>query len=302
MAVAIELLFELLEIDSPSADEGPMADWIDAWVRSNCPEARIARLGDSLIALRGEMPSTAIFAHIDTTGFTLGYDSRLISIGSPAPEDGTPVRETRSSSEAPRRGIVRELEEVWELAEADGVPGTRWVYATSPRQAGDQIVSPYLDNRAGVWAALNALTRCSSIAVAFTTGEEHSGQGAFVCGRYLYENYAIDQALISDITWDTEHVHCGKGVAISLRDRMMPRQRFLDRVLSIAERSGIPFQREIESSGGSDGAYLQRSGFPIDWVFVGAPEKHPHTDHEVVDVRDLDAMADMLVALVEGLE
>jgi putative aminopeptidase FrvX len=145
------------------------------------------------------------------------------------------------------------------------------------------------------------LEQCTSVAVAFTTGEEHSGQGAFVCGRYLYERYGIDQALISDITWDTSDVRCGEGVAISLRDRMVPRQRFLDRVFAIAETSGLPFQREIESSGGSDGAYLQRSGFPIDWVFVGAPERHPHSDHEAVDTRDLEAMANMLVVLVEQL-
>lgn len=298
MSVNIETLFELLRLDSPSGDEGVIADWIDAWVRRNCPQARLARLGDSLIALRGEHPSTAIYAHIDTTGFTLGYDRRLISIGSPAPEDGTPVRQKNG----PLTGVVREREDVWELDGVDGVPGTRWVYAAEPKLEGDELRSPYLDNRAGVWAALTALRRCPSIAVAFTTGEEHSGQGAFVCARYLYENYAVDQALISDITWDTAHVHRGKGVAISLRDRMTPRQRFLDRVLDLAERTGIPFQREIESSGGSDGAYLQRSGFPIDWVFVGAPEKDPHSDHEVVDVRDLQSMSDMLAALVEGLE
>jgi len=298
VSATIDLLFELLKVDSPSGDEGPMADWVKGWIQANCADARVARLGDSLIAIRGDAPAVAIFAHLDTTGFTLGYNSRLISIGSPAPEDGTPVREAMPNG---LRGAVRECEDVWELADAEGVPGSRWVYAAKPFQSGDDIVSPYLDNRGGLWAALNALTRCPSIAIAFTTGEEHSGQGAFVCARYLFENYAIDQALISDITWDTEHVHCGKGVAVSLRDRMVPRQRFLDKVLALAERSGLPFQREIESSGGSDGAYLQRSGFPIDWVFVGAPEKHPHTDHEVVNVRDMGVMADMLVALVEGL-
>src|SRR3569833_1310902 len=269
----IELLFELLNVDSPSGDEGAMADWIDAWARANCPDARIARLGDSLVVVRGQSPATAIYAHIDTTGFTLGYDKRLISIGSPEPEDGSPVRQvslwatpTLNSSLKAREcgGVVREREDVWELDEGEGVPGSRWVYNKKPVRTGDEICSPYIDNRGGIWAALVALTRCPSIAIAFTTGEEHSGQGAFGCGRYLYETYAVDQALISDITWHTSHVHCGKGVAISLRDRMVPRQRYLDRVLSIAERSGIPFQREIESSGGSDGAYLQRSGFPID--------------------------------------
>lgn len=294
-----DLLWELLKVDGPSGDEGGLADWIEAWVRSHCVDARLVRLGDSVIVLRGDRPSTSIYAHLDTTGFTLGYGSELIPIGSPAPVDGTPVREAGNRSGD--GGIVREIGDDWRLEGATAIPGSRWVYAADPRIDGNTIVSPYLDNRAGIWAALSSLVDCPSIAVAFTTGEEHSGQGAFVCGRWLYENCGVDKALISDITWHTEHVHCGRGVAISLRDRMVPRRRFLDRVLNVAERSGIPYQREIESGGASDGAYLQRSGFPIDWVFVGAPEKDPHTDHESLDTRDLDSMARMLTVLVDGL-
>jgi putative aminopeptidase FrvX len=293
-----DLLFELLKIDSPSGDEGVMADWIDGWIRRSCPEARLVRLGDSLVAIRGEKPPVSIYAHIDTTGFTLGYERRLIPIGSPSPVDGTAVRQLGAAL----AGVVRERDDEWYLDHVDAEPGSRWVYAAEPAIDESQVTSPYLDNRAGIYAALNVLRRCPSVAVAFTTGEEHSGQGAVVCARYLYEKLGIDKALISDITWDTDHVHIGKGVAISLRDRMVPRQRFLDRVLDIGDASGIAYQREIESSGGSDGMYLQRSGYPIDWVFVGAPERDPHSDHEVVDLSDLDSMVEMLVTLVENLE
>jgi len=159
-----------------------------------------------------------------------------------------------------------------------------------------------MDNRGGVYAALRCLSQCDSIAIAFTTGEEHSGNGASVCAGVLYRDLGITQALISDITWHTEHIKCGQGVAISLRDRTVPRQRFLNQVLGIAERSGIPFQREIESAGGSDGGYIQRSGNPIDWVFVGAPEKDPHTAREEMSLSDLESMTEMLGALVRGLK
>ena len=34
---------------------------------------------------------------------------------------------------------------------------------------------------------------------------------------------------------------------------------------------------EVENAGGSDGNALQRSLYPFDWCFVGAPEDHvPH--------------------------
>ena len=71
--------------------------------------------------------------------------------------------------------------------------------------------------------------------------------------------------------------------------------------MALAEAWGHPFQREVESSGGSDGAYLERSGVPIDWVFVGAPERGPHTAAERLQAGDLRGMADLLVSLVDGL-
>lgn len=296
----LDLLWQLLATDGPSGDEGALADWLEDYVGREWPHVHLERLGDSLLAVRGEKPALAVFAHTDTTGFTLGHGRELIPIGGPAPRDKEAIR----PAGAPDAGNRLRFRKTggWKLSgKTDAAPGSRWVYATEPKRAGDEITAPYLDNRAGVWAALQVLARCPSVAVAFTVGEELSGQGAFVCARRLAERFGITQALISDITWHTAHVHCGDGVAVSLRDRFVPRQRFLDRVLALAEASGIPFQREIESSGGSDGASIERSGVPMEWVFIGAPEKKPHTSVERVAISDLRGMADMLVALVNGL-
>jgi putative aminopeptidase FrvX len=132
-------------------------------------------------------------------------------------------------------------------------------------------------------------------------GEEHSGRGAAVCGRIVAEELGIRQALISDITWHTEHIHRGRGPAVSLRDRFVPRQIFLERVLELADASRIPFQREIESEGSSDGGYLERTGVPIDWCFVGAPQENSHTPREVVQWSDLQAMVELHAYLVDRL-
>lgn len=296
----LDLLWRLLATDGPSGDEGALADWLEAHLGREWPDVRCERLGDSVIAVRGERPGVAVFAHTDTTGFTLGYDRELIPIGGPAPRDKEPLRPAGASDIGNRLKVRKSGG--WKLrGGTEAQPGSRWVYATEPKRDGDEIISPYLDNRAGVWAALQVLARCPSVAVAFTVGEELSGQGAFVCARRLFEQFGITQALISDITWHTAHIHCGDGVAISLRDRFVPRQRFLNCVLALAEASGIPFQREIESSGGSDGGSIERSGVPMEWVFVGAPEKKPHTSRERVTISDLRGMADLLTFLVNGL-
>lgn len=296
----LDLLWELLKLDSPSGDEGAFADWLMDWTQRELPDVRLERIGDSVIALRGERPAVALFAHTDTTGWTLGYHKRLIRIGGP---DGRLSDSIRPAG-MPNTGntLARRKDGTWRVkGKTDAPPGSRWVYAAEPQQDDDVITSPYLDNRAGVWAALQALTRCPRIAAAFTVGEEHSGKGAAVCARRLAEAHGITQALIADITWHTKHIRCGHGPAISLRDAYVPRRRYLDRVLSIAEEWGQPVQREIESEGSSDGGFIERSGAPIDWVFVGAPEKRPHTASESIHSADLHGMANLLTHLVNGL-
>lgn len=296
----LNLLWELLALDSPSGDEGSIADWLERWAERTLPDARAERLGDSLIIQRGEKPSVALFAHTDTTGWTLGYDKRLIRIGGPDGKVGDQVR----PAGRPDTGnmLDRRTDGSWRLkGKTDALPGSAWVYADPPAQKDGEILAPYLDNRAGVWAAVQALIHCPRIAVAFTTGEETQGGGAIICARRLFEAYGITQALIADLTWHTKHIRAGSGVAVSLRDSSLPRRRFLCQVLALAEASGLLFQREIESSGSSDGASLERSGVPMDWVFVGSPEKGPHTARERVQIADLQSMAAMVVYLVNGL-
>lgn len=299
-AFSLDILWKLLTFDGPSGDEGALADWLSEHLTQTIPDVRLERLGNSLLALRGK-PTVAVFAHTDTTGFTLGFDRELIPIGGPSPKRGEALREI---GQAARGQALRVRKNgAWTLSgpKTDTLPGSRWVYAARPERDGDELVAPYLDNRVGVWAALHVLGQYADVAVAFTVGEEHSGQGALVCGRRLFETHGISRALISDLTWDTAHVHCGAGVAVSLRDEFVPRQRFLAQVLALAERSGLPFQREIERSGSSDGGFLERSGLPWDWVFVGAPQKHPHTSRERVVVSDLYAMAALLCFLTNSL-
>ena len=297
---SLDLLWELLRQDSPAGDEGPLADWVTAWLAREVPDAAAERLGDSLVVTRGAQPAAAVFAHLDTTGWTLGYDKTLIRIGGPDGKPGDLIRPVRCSHSG--NALARRKDGFWKVrGKTAARPGSRWVYAAAPTLTAGCMTAPYLDNRAGIWAALQVLRFCPQSAAAFTVQEETGSSGAVLCARRLYEAHGVTQALVTDLTWHTKHIKCGRGVAVSLRDSSVPRQRYLDRVLALAESSGLPFQREVESSGGSDGAGISRSGVPMDWVFVGAPEKSPHTAHEQADADDLQGMASMLVHLVNGL-
>lgn len=295
----MQLLQQLQAIPGPSGDEGPIADCVEQHCR-RIPDTTVRRVGDLVLAVRGT-PRVAVFAHLDTIGFTQGYARDLIPIGGPHVEGGERLREVDGQGRA--RVVVRQKGEktAWRLSGKGGVPGSRWVYADPLVVKKGRITGPYLDNRAGVWNALRVLERCDAVAAVFTPGEEHSGRGALIGARLIYEEWNITRALISDITWHTGGIRMGKGPAVSLRDRYVARRRYLDEVLAAAEASGLPFQREVESSGGSDGSYIERSTFPVDWVFVGAPQKASHTPKEECQVADLEGMVALYVALIPAL-
>ena len=99
----------------------------------------------------------------------------------------------------------------------------------------------------------------------------------------------------------TEGVHHGQGVVISLRDKNIPRKVFVDKVVLLAEESGIPYQLEVEGAGSSDGREVQQSPYPIDWCFIGAPEDHVHSPDEKVHLKDIDAMIHMYQYLMKAL-
>jgi len=288
----------LVAIEGTSGDEGRVVAAVADRVAS-LPGIQSQRLQDNLIVWQGQ-PRVALFAHLDTVGFTLGYDRELVRIGGPHVAGGEALRCT--AGEVTYRGRLAKRGDTWIL---DGAPdarsGSRWVYDARLELDGVEVHGPYLDNRAGVWSALEVLRACDHVAVAFTANEEHSGRGAATCARWLYDHLQVHQALISDITWHTRYIRRGRGPAVSLRDRNVPRQAYLERVLAAAEASGIPFQREIEADGSSDGGAIERSGVPMDWLFVGAPEEASHTPAEVLDLNDLRDMAALTAYLVRAL-
>ncbi len=311
--LTLDTLRELLALQGPSGDEGTVAELLMKKA-GRISGVQTVRIGDSIVAVKGvanaEKPLVAIFAHTDSTGFTLGYGNKLIPIGGPAPKDKDELRsgELRARIRVgERRGPHGEPD--WTLKrvrdakgkKATALLGSRWVYAYAPKIKKGIVSAPYLDDRAGVWCALNVLARAERVAVAFCTGEEAHGHGARICADYLYRNFNVTQALISDLTWHGDETPCGKGVAVSRRDGTIPRQAYLDRVLTLAKESGVAYQEEVQSAGGSDGGHIQRSAVPMDWVFVGAPEKDPHTSKEQAHLSDLEAMTDLLAYLVERL-
>ena len=302
----MKLLFELLNTRSVSGDESEISFFILHWIQKRCsdwnvqPEIFAGQGFHDCILLKFGLPRTAVFAHMDTIGFMTRYQNQLIPVGGPEVVEGTGLEGIDSKGEILCK-LVGDEEAFFHDFPRGIEPGTRLSFQQNIRLEEGFIQAAYLDNRLGIY---NALKLCETIEngwVVFSTYEEHGGGSMPFLLKFIQDTSPIEQALISDITWITEGVQHHNGVVISIRDRYIPRKVFLDKIIRLAERSGIPFQFEVEAHGGSDGREVQFSPYPIDWCFIGAAEDNVHTPDEKVSLADLDAMMKMYQFLLKEL-
>ena len=302
----IQLLKELCQVFAPSANEALMKEFILDYVTQNKsnwshqPEIIIGDEFQDCVMMKFGKPRTAIFAHMDSIGFTVRYENQLVPIGGPETESGYELVGTDSLGEIDCKLNVIDNHIFYDFGR--GIDrGTDLVFKCDFEETEDTVQSCYLDNRLGVFNALKVAETLKDGLIVFSCREEHGGGTVpFLC-KYMYETLGVNQALISDITWITEGVLPGQGVAISLRDRSLPRKAYLNQIIEIAQNSDIPFQLEVEGAGGSDGKEIQESPYPIDWCFIGAAEENVHTPDEKVHKKDIQSMIELYKVLMQKL-
>lgn len=302
----MKLLFELLSKRSVSGDESEISTFILNYARKRSLTWKVQPIiycgeefHDCLMLKFGD-PKTAVFAHMDTVGFMTRYQNQLIPIGGPEIAEGYRLSGSDNKGEI-ACSILGDEESFFHDFPRGIEPGTRLSFKQDIRLDNEYIHAAYLDNRLGIYNALKLCETLENGWVVFTTYEEHGGGSMPFLLKFIQENAPIQQALISDITWITDGVQHHDGVVISIRDKFIPRKIFIDKIVRLAEKSGIPFQLEVEGYGGSDGREVQFSPYAIDWCFLGAAEDNVHTPNEKVSLLDLDSMIKMYKFLMQEL-
>lgn len=302
----MELLLDLLNIKSVSGDESQMRQFLLNHVRQEMNDWKVLPMiyhGENLhdcLLLKFGNPRTVVFAHVDTIGFMARYQNQLVCIGGPETETDTLLEGEDSLGPilCKLKNINGEL--IHDFPRAID-RGTCLSFVQNVRIDDEYIQAAYLDNRLGIYNALQLCKELEDGWVVFSTYEEHGGGSMPYLLKFIMEESPISQALISDITWVTEGVEHGKGVAISIRDKYIPRRNFLDRIIDLAKKSEVSFQIEVEDMGGSDGREIQFSPYAIDWCFIGAPEDYVHSTNEKVALYDLQCMTDLYKFLMTHL-
>ena len=90
----MQLLKTLCEIQAPSGSEYKMTEFLLDFIDKNKASWKVLpelvygdNFQDCLMLVFGK-PTTAVFAHMDSIGYTVGYENNLIKIGGPAAKNG----------------------------------------------------------------------------------------------------------------------------------------------------------------------------------------------------------------------
>jgi len=294
-------------IHAPSGNEAAMTKFLLNYIAKNKKNWKVKPkiysgdgFQDCIVLVFGK-PRTAVFAHMDSIGFTVRYGKELVKIGGPRTIQGMKLVGTDSKGKIDCSLHVDKKNALSYKFDRELERGTELTFKPNWRETKEYVQCCYMDNRLGIWNTLKVAETLKDGILVFSCYEEHGGGTVSFLQKFIYEKYKVKQAIISDITWVTPGVPHGKGVVISLRDSLIPRKSYVDKIIAIAKKSKVPYQLEVEGSGGSDAKELQMAEYPWDWCFIGAPEDNVHTPDEKVFKKDIDAMVDLYKVLMKEL-
>ncbi|EWM54850.1 M20/M25/M40 family metallo-hydrolase [Ruminococcus flavefaciens] len=324
----------LSEAAGASGSENKAAELALSLLRGYCPDASVINgnvIGHFGVHREG-LPSLVLDAHIDQVGFVVTYitDDGFIKVGNIGGIDrrllpaqpvvihgkrsvkgvicSVPPHLTDGGAEVLKwedvaidTGMTKvELEEA--VAQGDSV-----TFDTSCRSLiGDRITGGALDDRCGVAAILYALDLLSgqsaayNVTVIFSTQEEVGERGAKT-GAFLIDP---DIAIAVDVSFayaigeeENKCGYLGKGPMIGLSPSLS--REISDNLISVAEASGIPYQKEVMNgltSTNADRYSVNRSGAKA--CTVSIPLRNMHTPVEVIDLSDVEMTAKLLAEYI----
>jgi endoglucanase len=324
-----KVLDALLRAHGPSGHEHLAFDAVRAAV-GDVAELESDSVGNLVVRRAEEGPLLALFAHLDIIGLAVAHvpDDGLIPVhllGSWRANVAYGQRVEVHTKNGAVPGVIerrqKDNEKVeWDqlyvdLGARDGeearslvAPGDPIALLAPPLElANGRIVSRSLDNRAGVYVALETLRRAEGVNIAVVAGaqEELGHPGARAAAHALRP----DVAIAIDVTYATDvpagnaneggHHQLGGGPAIFRGPAINP--AIFDLLVEAAEAESIAHTVEtgMKTFTDADDTFASREGIPTGLISI--PLRNMHSGIELVDPDDLEACIRLLVAFAGRL-
>ena len=289
------------------------------------------------IMLAGHVDEIGLMVHyIDDDGFLFvrgvgGWDpqvlvgQRVLILTSKGSVSGVIGRRAIHLLQPDERKKAVKMKDLWvDIGAANGDAarklvsiGDVGVIASETISLGESVVAGRsIDDRAGATVALEALRRVVArgsnvrvVAVA-TAQEEISGRSG---GGARTSSFALepDAAIVIDVTHATDHpnsnkkefgdVRVGGGPVLSRGAQI--NARMVTDLTEAALRAGIEPQWQAAPSGTGtdlDGIFTTRSG--VATALISLANRYMHSPNQLVDLRDLDAAAEIIAEYITGLK
>jgi endoglucanase len=330
------LLEELLRAPGPSGHEGAVAAVVRREAAAFGAEVSGDVLGSTVARVRGTGAGRmlAVFAHADSIGMSVShvFDDGLLGVTRLAKwgagdAAGQRVEVLAAAGRVPGVAVrVGDGEVTWNDVRLDVGAGDR-DEAAALVQVGDPVVlmappvalrgsrvaSASLDDRAGLYAALEALRRLAAdppawdVALVASTQEEGAGDGG---ARAAAVRLRPDAALVVEATFATGAAghdpvewgahDLGDGAVIFRGPVVSP--VVVDALVRAAEHESVPHCFETGESTWSDADAVFAAAEGIATGMVSIPLRSMHTANEVVDVADVETVSRLVEAFARGLD
>ncbi|GAB4571929.1 MAG: M42 family metallopeptidase [Anaerolineae bacterium] len=327
----IETIKKLVEAWGPSGFEHHVRALIEAEVADLADEIRTDSVGNLICRMGSGGKRVMVAAHMDEIGLMLSYQDdrgffRFNPLGGVFPETLTGHRVLFENGVsgvihregAPSRSDLARLSEFF-IDVQDGEGGTAGVSIgdagafTRPfEQRGKRLIAKSMDDRIGCAVGIEAMRRLKAsdeipneVYFVFTVQEEVGLRGARPAAFGLEPDLgiALDVTSSADMprAGTSVNVSLGKGTAIKVHDvGLIVPPAVKNWMIQTAEEKEIPYQLELLSLGSTDAAGISLSGSGVPSGCISVPCRYVHTTSETVDLGDVEASVDLLVALLSA--
>lgn len=334
----MELLKRLTEATGVPGYEGPVRGVIVDALEALVDSIDVDRLGNVIAHKAGKGPIVAIAAHMDEIGFLVSHVEeksgflRIHPLGGFDPVTLVAQRVHVHTREGTLIGcigrkpihILTDDERKKPVETADlfvdlGLPAeevSRRVAVgdvVTLRQEfleyGDVVSGKAIDDRLGVYVAIEALRRAKKLAcdvyIVASTQEEVGVRGATVAGYRIHPDIsiALDVCIAADMPGVPEREQIAelrKGVAITLKDaRSIAHPGLVRAFRDLAEKRKIPYQITMSARGGTDAGALQLARDGSAAMTLSIPTRYVHSVVETVHTGAIESAIRLLAAFLE---
>ena len=325
----LEILEALNQTHGPSGDEGGVREKIAELAKPWAEEMFTDTLGNLIIHKKGDGPRVMLAAHMDSIGFIVTHIEkegflRVGRLGGISPKEAAyaavrfknGVRGVFAPEEKADFGKLKLDECFVDIgAESDEEArklvqvGDTCVYDRSIRTRGGRVMGPYLDDRIACAVLLCALERIKKPAcdlyLVFTVQEEVGLRGARTAAWWAEPDVgiAVDVTDVDDTPGSEKSgtAQLGRGAAVKVMDSsVICHPEVVARLEELARREGIPVQRDILRTGGTDAGAIHTTRLGVKAGGISIPCRYIHTPAETADLQDAKACVRLVTAFVQA--